>query len=88
MIPVFFFHRTGPPLLPPLEEHLRLSIEMSLIWAIHLQAAITFPRPLQIRHRFLDTLAQMQVSQYSASSAELKRRFNSALVIPALFRHK
>jgi hypothetical protein len=46
---VLFFHRPGSPLLPPIEEHLRLSIEMSLIWAIHLQAAMTFPRPLQIQ---------------------------------------
>src|ERR1017187_7704388 len=51
---------------------------MSLIWVTHLQAAMRFPRPLRIRHRFLDTPAQMQVGQCSASSAELKRRFNSA----------
>jgi hypothetical protein len=26
VIPVLFFHRPGSPLLPPLEEHLRLSL--------------------------------------------------------------
>src|ERR1035438_83036 len=51
----------------------RRSIEMSLIRVMPSQAAMRFPRPLQV-----------QVGQYSASSAELNLGPDSAALISAL----